>query len=162
MFIRQLLESEYYLIQSFLYHAIYVPEGELQPEFNITEKDELKLYYDHFGRTGDLACSLIVNNQVGGLVWGRIASINDQGGYGYYDSDFIEMNIAILPTFQGQGYGKLLLSDFINEAKKQHFKGISLSVTPENSRAVKLYESFHFRIEERRETDMLMVLNFNN
>ena len=48
MIYRELKPSEYDLLKTFLYEAIYIPEGVTPPDRSIAELPELKLYYDNF------------------------------------------------------------------------------------------------------------------
>ena len=48
--IRKLKESEYNLLENFLYEAIFIPNGETPPPKNIIELPELKIYIENFGQ----------------------------------------------------------------------------------------------------------------
>jgi ribosomal protein S18 acetylase RimI-like enzyme len=61
------------------------------------------------------------------------------------DEYFIS-NIAVLPSFQRQGIGKLLLFQAEKTARKSGFRKLSLTVDVENGQARKLYEWTEFRI----------------
>ena len=54
--IREIKPIEYYVLENFLYEAIYIPEGvELPPKF-IIEKPELQVYVKDFGKFKDDKC----------------------------------------------------------------------------------------------------------
>lgn len=63
------------------------------------------------------------------------------------DEYFIS-NIAVLPSFQGQGIGKQLLFQAEETARKFGFQKLSLTVDVENGQAQKLYDWTGFRILE--------------
>lgn len=53
-------------------------------------------------------------------------------------------SFATKSKYRGKGYAKELLEKTINELKKENLKRVSLTVAPENERAIGLYESFGF------------------
>ncbi len=54
--------------------------------------------------------------------------------------------IAVAPSFQGRGVGKMLLSQALAALKKRGYQSVSLSVTAENRKAVQFYRKYHFEI----------------
>jgi hypothetical protein len=48
--IRKIKESEYKLLEDFLYEAIFIPEGEEPPPRNIINLPELQVYFIDFGK----------------------------------------------------------------------------------------------------------------
>ena len=50
MIFRELKPDEYDLLKTFLYEAIFIPEGETPPERSIIELPELAMYYEDFGK----------------------------------------------------------------------------------------------------------------
>ncbi|MCH9770785.1 MAG: ribosomal protein S18-alanine N-acetyltransferase [Gammaproteobacteria bacterium] len=54
------------------------------------------------------------------------------------------MNIAILPDYQGQGLGRMLLKFIIDEAKKSACERVFLEVRKSNEVAIQLYQSCQF------------------
>ena len=48
--IREMKESEYHLLNDFLYEAIFIPEGAALPEKSIIRLPELQVYIIDFGR----------------------------------------------------------------------------------------------------------------
>jgi len=57
-------------------------------------------------------------------------------------------NFAIIPTKQGQGFGKLLLASAITEAAKSGYRELLLSVNVYNSKALNLYTQFGFKFTD--------------
>ena len=49
MIFRELKENETELLRTFLYEAIFIPEGVKPPPKDIVDKPELKLYFEDFG-----------------------------------------------------------------------------------------------------------------
>ncbi len=54
------------------------------------------------------------------------------------------MNIAVLPDYQGLGYGKLMVKKIIDDARDKQASAITLEVRESNHRAQKLYEKLGF------------------
>lgn len=57
--------------------------------------------------------------------------------------------LSIDPDFQGQGIGRISLTKILNEVKS--VSKVWLITHPDNSRAIKLYESLNFKIIGRKE-----------
>lgn len=55
--------------------------------------------------------------------------------------------------YQNMGYAKKLLNFVLNDLKKNNFKFVELTVTIENIKAIKLYESFEFKVKEILENE---------
>ncbi len=66
---------------------------------------------------------------------------------GEYEESYHLKNIAIKREYQGKGYGKLLLNNLIEKAKRENKKFIFLEVRVSNERAIKLYEKLGFKRE---------------
>ena len=49
--IKELTESEYDVLNKFLYHAIFIPEGIEPPPENIILQPELQVYVKDFGKS---------------------------------------------------------------------------------------------------------------
>lgn len=148
---RELEEAEYPVLRDFTYHAIFVPDGAPQPPRSITKTPELLLYFEDFGRPGDIAVACDVDGTVAGLAWVRIMD-----DYGHVADDIPSLSMAVLPEFRGHGIGTYLLQTLLGEAKEQGYRGISLSVQKDNP-AHHLYQRVGFEIHEERDTDYLMV-----
>ena len=54
------------------------------------------------------------------------------------------MNVAVLPDYQGRGYGKMMVKKIIDDAKALDANAITLEVRESNIRAQKLYENLGF------------------
>jgi ribosomal-protein-alanine N-acetyltransferase len=74
---------------------------------------------------------------------------------GFYVGEYVIgeatlMNICVTPTEQGKGYGKLLLTQFLNQAKKKGATKIFLEVRAKNIAAQMLYMNNGFVEIDRR------------
>ncbi|WP_017294980.1 ribosomal protein S18-alanine N-acetyltransferase [Geminocystis herdmanii] len=58
--------------------------------------------------------------------------------------------LAIHPDFQGQGFGKLLLTKLLKEAQNKSLERATLEVGENNIKALSLYEKFGFKEAGRR------------
>lgn len=70
-------------------------------------------------------------------------------GYGHLENenDITWLGIAILPSYQHKGYGKKMMEELIKNAIQLDIPEIKLTVDKDNIGALKLYENFHFTIE---------------
>jgi ribosomal-protein-alanine N-acetyltransferase len=74
---------------------------------------------------------------------------------GYYDlwaagGEAHLLNIAVANKCRGRGYGKTLLGDALNEARRAEAARLFLEVRPSNLVAVKMYEEAGFKPVRRR------------
>ena len=156
MFIRQMKEEEYPLLEEFLYQAIFVPEGAEMPDRSILQLPELRHYWEQFGqKAGDLAFVAEDEGQVVGAVWVR--HIHD---YGYIEDEMPSLTISLLDAYRGQGIGSQLLDALLAALRKKKVKGVSLSVSKANP-AYFLYHKFGFRTLRENQEDFVMVLDFS-
>lgn len=61
-----------------------------------------------------------------------------------FDQTVPVLGIGIRDDYQGRGLGKQMMRILIDDAKKAEKEGIALTVMPENSRAIRLYEAMGF------------------
>jgi ribosomal-protein-alanine N-acetyltransferase len=59
-------------------------------------------------------------------------------------------NIAIHPAHRRRGIARELLAGLIADARRRDVRMLVLEVRPSNHQAIKLYESFNFRVTGRR------------
>ncbi|GGI77930.1 ribosomal protein S18-alanine N-acetyltransferase [Legionella impletisoli] len=63
------------------------------------------------------------------------------------DSECHILNLCVAPSFQGQGYGRLILKDLLESLNKySNLKQTSLEVRLSNQKAIRLYEQMGFRM----------------
>ena len=65
-------------------------------------------------------------------------------------------SLSVIKTHQNQGLGKGILQEILFNTQKKGFKKVELTVTANNTRAVKLYEALAFKI-----TDKFFVITKN-
>jgi ribosomal protein S18 acetylase RimI-like enzyme len=58
--------------------------------------------------------------------------------------------IAVAPRLRGRGTGRALMVEFLRAGWSEGFRRFDLDVAADNERAIRLYESFGFRVEARR------------
>jgi len=99
---------------------------------------------------------------IGGRYFGEKLGEKPQGNsqanmsIGFYIGEYVAgeatlMDICVIPTEQGKGYGKLLLNQFIQQAQQQGATKIFLEVRAKNIAAQMLYMNTGF-IEINRRT----------
>ena len=152
MFIRPLTPSEFPLLQSFLYEAIFVPPGADPPPYEIIYRPELKLYYEDFG-TGPADRCLVaeVDGKVVGAVWTRIMR-----DYGHVDDETPSLAIALYKEYRGQGIGTKLMQEMLALLKAEGFRQVSLSVQKANY-AVRMYQKVGFEITSENDEEYIMI-----
>lgn len=67
-------------------------------------------------------------------------------------------SVCILKQHWGKGLGKLLLKETISFVAKKKFRSIKLEVGIENYVAIKLYNSFNFKVIEKGLSTQIMQL----
>ena len=97
---------------------------------------------------------------VGGRYFGQYLTIEQQNAnrnstVGFYVGDYVAgeatlMNICVNPIEQGQGYGKVLLTEFISHAKRLGAEKLFLEVRASNISAQMLYINYGFSEISRR------------
>lgn len=153
--IREIAESEYEVLDNFLYEAIFIPEGVSAPSREIIYQPELQEYVDGFGKKdGDFAFVADINGKIVGAVWTRI--MND---YGHIDNDTPSFAISLYKEYRGKGIGTALMKEMLNRLKNAGYKQASLAVQKENY-AVKMYKNVGFAIVDENNTEYIMLCKF--
>lgn len=94
--IREIHESEYHILENFLYKAIFIPEGALAPPKEIINKPELQVYIADFGKKkGDAGLVAEVDHEIVGAVWVRV--MND---YGHIDDETPSFAISLYKGYR--------------------------------------------------------------
>lgn len=151
--IREMRETEYPLLENFLYEAIFVPEGVLEkPPKSIIKNPELQVYISGFGtHKHDRALAAEVDNKVIGAVWTRI--MND---YGHIDDRTPSFAISLYKEYRGQGIGTELMKRMLLALKDGGCERASLAVQKANF-AVKMYQKLGFEVIDQNEEEYIMV-----
>lgn len=157
--IRDLEDQELEFLMDMLYESIHIPENKPSKE-KLLGLPHLKKYSDGWGRKGDRALIAIDEaNQSVGAVWYRLFDEHNKG-YGYVDQHTPELGIAVSTEVRGIGVGTLLMGKIIQLALEDGYKSISLSVDPDNSNAVQLYNNMGFKECGVSGTSLIMVCRF--
>ena len=150
--IRSLREGETDLLKTFLYEAIFVPDGAKPSARDIIERPELRVYTDDFGtRKGDNCLVADFAGKAVGAVWTRI--MND---YGHVDDETPSFAISLFKEYRKQGIGSQLMVRMLELLKWQGFERASLAVQKANY-AVKMYEDVGFHVIDENGEEYIMV-----
>ena len=150
--IRKLHQDETDLLKTFLYEAIFIPDGVEPPPREIVEQPELRVYTDGFGsRRGDNCLVAEIDGKVIGAVWTRI--MND---YGHIDDETPSFAISLFKEYRGLGIGTRLMEEMLTLLKSQGYRKASLSVQKANY-AEKLYKKVGFKIIDENVEEYIMV-----
>ena len=81
--IRKIRHDEVGVLDTFLYEAIFIPEGFEPPHKDIIKEPELQVYVDEFGsKAGDICFIAEAEGLIVGAVWVRIME-----DYGHVDDE---------------------------------------------------------------------------
>lgn len=150
--IREMRETEYSLLNDFLYEAIFVPEGVDAPPKSIINNPELQLYVSNFGnQKHDFALVAEMDQKIIGAVWVRI--MND---YGHVDEKTPSFAISLYKEYRGKGIGTAMMKRMLADLRKKGYEQTSLAVQKDNY-AVKMYQDVGFEIVDENEEEYIMV-----
>ena len=150
--IRALRQDETKVLDTFLYEAIFIPQGVSAPPREIINLPELQVYVKNFGaEKGDLCLVAQVESQIVGAVWVRI--MND---YGHIDDETPSFAISLLKEFRSRGIGTALMKAMLHELKQRGYKQASLAVQKMNY-AVGMYRSVGFETVDENEEEYIML-----
>lgn len=149
--IRELKPNEYYLLNTFLYEAIFIPIGVTAPPQSIIYEPELQVYVKDFGKKDDKALAAIADGKTVGLIWTRIMD-----DYGHIDNETPSLAISLLKDYRNKGIGSALLKHMIDKLKKCGYRQVSLSVQKANY-AYKMYVKAGFETIEESDEEFIMV-----
>ncbi len=150
--IRELRSDETELLKTFLYEAIFIPEGVEAPDPSIIEQPELKLYYEGFGEGKADHCLVAEEDgRVVGAVWTRIMK-----DYGHVDDDTPSFAIALFREYRGRGVGTRLMMRMLELLREKGYQQASLAVQKANY-AVRMYKKVGFQTIDQNEEEYIMV-----
>ena len=152
--IRALTKADESFLWDMLYQAIYVPEGQAPPPYEIVYQPALAWYVQDWGRDGD--CGFLASAESGqpvGAIWLRLAT-GGHHGYGYVDDDTPELSMALLPDYRGKGIGTQLFA-YLFDSPWTHPR-VSLSVSAKNP-ARRLYKRVRFVKVEQSGDSVTMI-----
>ena len=150
--IREIKQTEYSVLDEFLYEAIFIPDGTEPPERSIINLPELQVYVADFGKEKDDICFLAeVEGKVVGAVWVRV--MND---YGHIEDGVPSFAISLYKEYRGYGIGTALMRRMLCELKQRGYEKASLSVQKANY-AVQMYLKVGFEVLNEHEEEYIMV-----
>ena len=155
--IREIQETEYPILNDFLYEAIFIPEGINPPPKSIIEQDALQVYVKDFGKFPDDKCLVAeVNGKIVGAVWVRIMD-----DYGHIDDETPSLAISLYKEYRSHGIGTEMMKQMLDWLQKCGYKKVSLSVQKQNY-AVEMYLNVGFDILNENEEEYIMVCLLND
>ena len=150
--IRELEQDENKVLDTFLYEAIFIPEGVSAPPKDIINQPDLQVYVKDFGKNkGDLCLVAQVRDKIVGAVWVRI--MND---YGHIDNETPSFAISLLKEYRNYGIGTELMKQMLTKLKLEGYKQVSLSVQKMNY-AVRMYRKIGFEIVDENDEEYIMI-----
>ncbi len=155
--IRKIHEDEYYLLEDFIYEAIFIPEGVTPPPKSIINQPDLQVYIKNFGKEKDDICFVAeVDSKIVGAVW-----VRDMQDYGHIADGVPSFAISLYKEYRNFGIGTELMKKMLSELKNRGHSRASLAVQKENY-AVKMYKKVSFVIVDENEEEYIMVCDLNN
>ncbi len=152
--IRKIKETEYDVLNDFLYEAIFLPEGVAPPPREIIEQPELQVYVQNFGQLPDDHCLVAeVNEKIVGAVWVRIME-----DYGHVDEQTPSFAISLYPDYRGHGIGTELMRRMLLHLQSHGYRKASLAVQKANY-AVNMYRNVGFTIVDENEEEYIMTVD---
>jgi ribosomal protein S18 acetylase RimI-like enzyme len=157
--IREINPNEVYLLEDFLYEAIFQrDEANLLPR-DVLKQPEISVYIDDFGKPDDYCLVAVDGDKIIGAVWTRILA-GEVKGYGNVDPDTPEFAISLYKEYRNKGIGAALMKGMIALLTKKGYKQTSLAVQKDNY-AVRLYQAVGFKITEELKEEYLMICKLN-
>ncbi|WP_235960797.1 GNAT family N-acetyltransferase [Paenibacillus silvestris] len=135
-------ENDYDFWMDMHYESIHILENK-PAKLELLNDPNLKKYHEDWGRQGDRALLALVDDVPVGAGWYRLFDESNRG-YGFVDHETPELGIAVMPAYRGQGVGVKLMQALIQQAQKDGFSSLSLSVDLSNQAAVRMYEKLGF------------------
>lgn len=150
--IRELKQDEAKILDTFLYEAIFIPEGVEAPPREIIDRPELQVYVEGFGTVeGDLCYVAEAGQKIVGAVWVRI--MND---YGHVDDKTPSFAISLLKDYRNHGIGTELMRTMLTALQEKGYRKASLAVQKANY-AVRMYQKVGFEIADENEEEYIMI-----
>ena len=150
--VRPIKNTEFSLLDEFLYQAIFLPPGTPEISRDVIYKPEIFIYINGFGsKNGDFGVVAEADGKIAGAAWTRIIS-----AYGHIDDVTPELAISVLPQMRGRGIGTEMLSGLLALLRENGCGQTSLSVQKANP-AVRLYLRAGYKIVKEQDEDFLMI-----
>lgn len=150
--IREMKKSKFYLLNDFVYEAIFIPEGMEPPPKSIIDTPELQVYVENFGmRHQDHALVAEVDGKIIGAVWVRVMK-----DCGHIDGETPSFTISLYQDYRGCGIGTAMMKAMLDLLKQRGCLRASLAVQKKNY-AVKMYQTVGFQVVNENEEEYIMV-----
>ncbi len=154
--IRKIKETEYNVLNDFIYEAIFIPQGVEPPPKSIIQNEDLQVYVRDFGKSPDDHCLVAeTDGKIVGAVWTRI--MND---YGHVDDATPSFAISLYKEYRNFGIGTAMMKQMLELLKQSGYKQASLAVQKANN-AVKMYLNVGFEIVDENDEEYIMVCRLN-
>ena len=150
--IRKIKETEYDVLNDFIYEAIFIPQGVEPPPKSIIQNEDLQVYVRDFGKSPDDHCLVAeTDGKIVGAVWTRI--MND---YGHIDNETPSFAISLYKEYRNYGIGTVMMKQMLDLLKQNGYKQASLAVQKANY-AVKMYLNVGFEIVDENDEEYIMI-----
>ncbi|MFW6287388.1 MAG: N-acetyltransferase family protein [bacterium] len=157
--IREIKPDEIYLLEDFIYEAIFQKDESSPLSREIINKPDIRVYIEDFGKPDDLCLVAEVDEEVVGAVWTRILC-GEVKGYGNIDDETPEFAISLYKEYRNKGIGTALMKNMLKLLKNHGYERTSLAVQKDNY-AVKMYEKVGFKITKELDEEYIMVHNLD-
>ena len=155
--IRKIREDEYYLLDDFIYEAIFIPEGVEPPPKSIINQPDLQVYISNSGKEKDDICFVAeADGKVVGAVW-----VRDMNDYGHIADGVPSFAISLYKEYRNFGIGTKLMETMLMELKDRGYNRTSLAVQKANY-AVRMYKKVGFEIIDENDEEYIMVCELKN
>lgn len=126
--IRKIKETEYDVLNDFIYEAIFIPQGVEPPPKSIIQNEDLQVYVRDFGKSPDDHCLVAeTDGKIVGAVWTRI--MND---YGHVDDETPSFAISLYKEYRGFGIGTAMMKQMLELLRQNGYNQTSLAVQKAN------------------------------
>ncbi len=116
--IRKIKETEYDVLNDFIYEAIFIPKGVEPPPKSIIQNEDLQVYVRDFGKFPDDHCLIAeTDGKIVGAVWTRI--MND---YGHVDDATPSFAISLYKEYRSFGIGTAMMKHMLELLKQSGYK----------------------------------------
>jgi ribosomal protein S18 acetylase RimI-like enzyme len=149
--IKEICESDYPILEDFIYWAIFTPVGAELPARDIIFNPDVFIYIENFGNENDCGVFAEADGKAIGAAWTRIIP-----GYGHIDNETPELAISVLPEYRKRGIGLKLMEKLFEVLSRQGYKQTSLAVQKENP-AANFYLRLGYEIISEKSEEYLMV-----
>lgn len=150
--IRKIENNEIYLLNDFLYEAIFIPDGVKAPPREIINQPDLQVYVENFGKRADDICFVAqTGEKIVGAVW-----VRDMNDYGHIAQGIPSFAISLYKEYRNFGIGTALMDRMLEELRARGYEKASLAVQKANY-AVKMYKKVGFEIYDENDEEYIMV-----